>query len=851
MQLTLLNSKTTVPRAVLEAIERQRLVDLLRYSGSKRLTVMRAPAGYGKTTLLSQWFSQSNEPVAWLSIDAIDNDPMRFWKYFVHTLSNALPDEIDLRLLSLFNEQSPFELLIDSLLNEINSLQGTIHIVIEDYHLIENQSIHEMLIRLINYLPNNARVYVTSRTELPLPIAKWRVKAWLTEIGIEQLRFTYDEMERFYTKRRFNYKNAELLQHVFKMTEGWAAGIQLAGLSGSTSTMSEMDVDLFDSAHPFITEFLLQEILESLPPSTQDFLVRTSILNQLEPAICDSLTKRTDSYQVLLELEKSGLFIVRLHSSEPIFRYHHLFADALQIEMRNRCSRETISLIYKETANLLHDKGDFISAIELALFGQLYDIADAWITAHLVEIFTSGETSTFTRWVRLLRDNNYPVNIETLVMNVITYATIHELEKANQLIEELERRHDLDQWMDQADYQGMASILDSTKVFVLYAGGGDLRQVIGTIQKQIERGPVSSRWDNIPMQYNRFEPTLLRTSIGVRGKLLLKETAIPLVGLFREGEFKEKNMTGFGYGVSAENLYEGNYIDAALIELEGALQYGHHFKDPGLFIPMYILKGRINATKKQFTEAHNLLDYAMETTNNRHWIGLLHTMKAHCYLLEGNVLQAEEQLYNSTGLNNPEAKTGQEFWLLVHARVLLAKEQAEEALVTVTRVKTKALQERQISTIVEATVLEAICQMGLAHEAEALIAFHEALEHGAPHGYLRTFLDEADVTPLLKKYLKIRKNRLSALWDSVPLSYVEQLIECTQNNLQQETVMDSLTPREKDVLQLLANGASNNEIANQLALSEGTVRIYLSKIYSKLDVNSRTQAVLRVKNSEI
>ncbi|KAA0941027.1 hypothetical protein FQ087_21515 [Sporosarcina sp. ANT_H38] len=850
MQLTLLNSKTTVPRAELEAIERQRLVDLLRYSGPKRLTVVRAPAGYGKTTLLSQWFSQSNEPVAWLSIDVIDNDPIRFWKYFVHTLSNTLPDEIDLSLLSLINEQSPYELLVDSLLNEINSLQCTIHIVIEDYHLIGKQSIHEMLIRFINYLPNNARMYVTSRTELPLPIAKWRVKAWLTEIGVEQLRFTYDEMERFYTKRRFNYKNSESLQHVFNMTEGWAAGIQLAGLSGSTSTMGEMDVDSFDGAHPFITEYLLQEILTSLPPSTQEFLVCTSILNQLEPAICDSLTKRTDSYHILLELEKSGLFIVRLHSYEPIFRYHHLFADALQIEMKNRYSQETISVIYKDTAIFLHGKGDFMSAIELALFGQLHDIADAWITAHLVEIFTSGETSTFTRWVQLLRDNNYPVNVETLVMNVITYATIHELEKANQLIEELESRHDLDQWMDHIDYQGMASILDSTKAFVLYASGGDLGQVIKIMQKQLERGPVSSRWDNIPMQYNRFEPTLLRTSIGVRGKLLLKETAIPLTGLFREGELKEQNMTGFSYGVSAENLYEGNYIDAASIELEGALQYGHHFKDPGLFIPMYILKGRIHATKKQFTAAHNLLDYAMETTQNRHWIGLLCTMKAHCYLLEGNVLQAEQQLYQSTGLNNPKAESGQEFWLLVQARVLLAKEQAEDALLIITRVKTKALQERQISTIVEAIVLEAICQMKLSHEEEALIVFHEALDHGAPYGYLRTFLDEADAIPLLIEYSKIRNNRKSAYWDSVPLAYVEQLIASIQDNLQQDTVNDILTPREQDVLQLLANGASNSEIAKQLGLSEGTVRVYLSKIYSKLDVNSRTKAVLWMKNRE-
>lgn len=569
---------------------------------SSKITIVRAPAGYGKTTLLSQWFSQLEEPVAWLSIDTIDNDPIRFWKYLIHTLSNALANGMDSRLLSLFNEQSPFELLIDSFLNEIGSIQSTIHIVMDDYHLIENPEIHDTLTRFIDYLPSNARVYMTSRTELPLPIVKWRVKSWLTEIGVEQLRFTYNELEDFYTKQGFSY---ESLQHVLNKTEGWAAGIQLAGLSGNTSRMSEWEVDLLASAQPFITQFLLQEILISLSLATQDFLIRTSIVDQLEPVICDALTARTDSEHVLLELEKSGLFIVRLHTSEPVFRYHHLFADALQIELKNRYSQKQILLIYQKASNLLYDKGDFTSAIELALLGQLYEQADEWMTVHLVELFTSGQTTTCMRWVQQLKKNQYLVNVETLIMNVITLATTHELEKATQLITELEQRHELDQWMDHLDNQGMVSILESMKAFVLFANGGDLGQVIEIMLKQLSKGPArSTRWDDIPMQYNRFEPTLLRTNIGVRGKLLLKETAVPLKLLFSEGEFEKQNMTGFGIGVSAENLYEGNHIDAALRELESALQYGHHFKDPGLFIPMYILKGRIYAAKKQFVEAH-------------------------------------------------------------------------------------------------------------------------------------------------------------------------------------------------------------------------------------------------------
>lgn len=447
-----LDSKTKVPHAPQEAVKRQRLFDLLQYNASRKLTIVRAPAGYGKTTLLSQWMSQFDEPVVWLSIDATDNDPIRFWKYVIRTVSDVLTKESDSKLQSLFNGQSPLEVLIDSFLNEIDSIQGVIRIVIDDYHLIEKPVIHEMMARFIDYLPSNAYVYLASRTELALPLAKWRVKGWLMEIGTDHLRFTYEEVKRFYLKREIMIENTESLQHVFRKTEGWAAGIQLVGLTGHMSTVSESDVDSFDGKRPFVTEFLLQEILGSLSPTVQDFLVRTSILSQLEPKICDVLTNRTDSHTILLELEKKGLFIVRLDSSQPIFRYHHLFAEALQIELRHRYSQEIIASLYKEVAILLRKEGDFIAAIELVLQGQLYEVADTWITAHLIEIFTLGHLSTFIRWIRVLRNNGYLVNVETLVMYIIILANIYEMEEASRLIVELTRKHDIDQWMDQIEY---------------------------------------------------------------------------------------------------------------------------------------------------------------------------------------------------------------------------------------------------------------------------------------------------------------------------------------------------------------------------------------------------------------
>lgn len=843
--------KTTVPQAKLQAVDRSRLMELLHNSGPKRLTVVRAPAGYGKSTMLIQWISQLEEPVVWLSIDETDNDPIRFWKYVIRAVSGIVPKEIEKRLMTLFTEQSPLEVLIDSFMNEIESFRGNIHMVMDDYHLIESPVIHHSVARFIDYLPTNAFVYLTSRTDPALPLGKWRVKEWITEIDADHLRFTYDEVERYYSTQENPSENPELLKRLFDKTEGWIVGLQLAGLAGQGAIKGEWENAEFNSSHPFVTEFLLKEILISLPPIEQDFLLRTSILDQLEYPICDALTNREDSYQTLLALEKKGLFIIRLHVNKPVFRYHHLFADALQLELKHRYSQEAVSLLYKEAATHLREKGDFNSAIELALKGRLYEVVDAWITSDLIEIITRGQNSTFNRWMQTLRANDYLVNVETLVLYLITLANSYEMEDASQLIIELDQRHEVEQWMDSEDYRGMASILQTMRAFVLLAGGKDVDQSMKIIGEQMDKGRTSSRWDDIPMQYNWLEPTLLRTSIGARGKLLWPEDILPLLAFFQEPDTKEKNMTGFAYGVAAETSFQRNALDQSLVELEAALQFGHHFKDPGLFIPMYILKAKVYVSKQQFVEACAVLEYAMGTTNERQWLDSLRTMKAYMYLIEGNLTEAEQELLVSTGLNNPNAESEQEFWVLVSARLLLAKGQAIEALKKTMRVKESAIKERQVLTIIEATILEVLCQVDLGNVDAAMITLHGALKEGAPYGYSRLFLDEVTIVMLLKKYLIMRKISFSSKWDSVSISYVEQLIAEGQKDSVENTAMDSLTPRERSVLNLLVNGATNSEIAQELVLSEGTVRVYLSSVYSKLGVNSRTKAILASKDIEI
>lgn len=834
-----LQSKITAPVVASESVERPRLLDTLEYSRLKKITVVRAPAGYGKTTLLGQMINRLDEQVAWLSLDASDNNPVHFWGYVVHALSHAEKDG-EATVMSEVKMYSPLELLIDTFLNEISRLKGKFLLVLDDYHLIENPLIHSMMVRFIEYLPDNVRLLITSRADLPLPLARWRVQETLYEIGVDQLRFTQKEVEDFCEKRNSGYGDEESIVRLFEITEGWAAGVQLACLSGGMETIDQVATGTVDGNFPFITEFLLQEILEKLSTDEQDFLVRTSILKHMEPAICDALTDRNDSHTVLMGFEKKGLFIVRLNAGEPAFRYHHLFQDALRIEMHKRYAQHEIDSFYKNVSGILLDRGDIVLAIELALRGKLWALADQIILTHLVDIFAMEHISTFVRWIEILRSHHFVVHAESLVMYMIALSNQYEMEKAKRLIDELESRHKMDRWMEKKEYAGVASIFQTAKAFVIFASGGDINQAKELIASQLQNGRTSSRWDHIPMRYNQLEARTLRTSIGGRGKLWPKEVVMPFLELFRQSEFKEQNMTGYGHGVQAETFYEHDEIEEAAIELEMALQYGHRFEDPGLFIPMYILKSRIHIAKEKFLEAHSILDYAMGTTKEQHWLDMLRVMKAKCHLFEGNIPHAELELSKSTGLYHRQAKSEHPFWLLAQVRLLLAREELVEALKMSIRIKQKALQDQQVATVIEAGVLEAVCQMKLSDEQAALSALHGALKQGEIYRYKRTFLDEKRLKPLLRKYVKVRQKNSIRQEGGVSTAYANELL----GEYTQKRILDKLNPREKEILGLLAEGCTNNEIAGRLKLSEGTVRVYLTNLYSKLGVNSRTKAVL-------
>lgn len=841
MQDVFLTSKKTISNVAENTSERMRLTELLQQGEASKLILVRATAGYGKTTMLSHWVKRLDYAcVAWLTVVKADNDPIHFWRSLTNSLSTVLTNEMESRLRLLLHSQPSLEILVDSLLNELSFSTEKVQLIIDDYDQIDNSAIHNMMTRFVEFLPSNCAICLSSKTEWSLPVAKWRMKYGLTEIGVEQLRFTYEEAKVFYDGHDVGGGHASALQSLLDMTEGWAAGLRFAYLSMVPSTNNEVTTYQVEKFQSFVREFFLKEVLAFVPPSTREFLVKTSILEQLTPEVCDLLTNRTDSQRFILELERMGLFIIRSNKKDPIFRYHHLLAKTMQSELRSQHSKTAILKIHEQAASVYHKKGDYIFAIKHALSGKAFGLVQEWLRANFLAIISSGQCKTFVRWVRVLMDSEDDVHPEVMIMYAYTMATLQDVEEAYRVILELQSRHEVDQWMNKQEYTTVANDFLSVNAYVLFLKNGDGVKYSEQIKDWLLKRPKTSKWNTIVNRYNQKEPVLFRTNIGSKGKLMADEEAMSFFSFLRTTTYKELSITGYSYGIRAEKLYEWNRIDEVLLELDQALNYGHQFKDPGLLVPMYILKSHIYAAKKQFIVAHTVLNHALEIVDEPHWIDALRIMKAWLYYQAEDVVQAEKELVDSaiqsTLLNSP-------YRSLMNVRIMLAKGQFENALQLVMHVKMQAQQEGQISTNIEALVLEALCHHELVNDSAALCALHDALLLGESYGYVRTFIVEAKAISLLKKYKKAYLKGVSTEWEKVSLSYVEKLIE-KDEDLKQKSVMELLTQREQEVFALLESGASNREIAECLGLTVGTVRVYLSAIYAKLGVSSRTQAIL-------
>jgi LuxR family maltose regulon positive regulatory protein len=427
----LLEAKLTPPRVRPEHVVRHELLALLRATESRTLTLVAAPPGFGKTTLLAQWVASDDGPgAAWLSLDEDDNDPARFVAYLIAAFRTT-ETEVGARALGAIQAPgaSLVEVVLPLLLNDLVAVERETVLVVDDYHLITNPDIHGALAYLIGRLPSKVRLALATREDPPLPLGRLRARGELTELRAEDLRFQGDETREFLSEGLGLDLATNDVDRLQTRTEGWPAALYLAALSLRGRSNPSRVIDTFAGDDRYLVDYLTGELLARQRPELRAFLLRTSVLNRLCASLCDAVTDRDDSAALLAELERSNLLLVPLDMKREWYRYHHLLADLLRQEL-SRTDPDSVPELHRRAFGWYRSAGLIVDAANHATAAGDVDAAVELIARHYAFFVGQGQLATVTRWLELLPEASAAQDWLLCFSAVVVTAHAGELDEA-------------------------------------------------------------------------------------------------------------------------------------------------------------------------------------------------------------------------------------------------------------------------------------------------------------------------------------------------------------------------------------------------------------------------------------
>lgn len=404
MALPLLQSKLFFPPTRPALVPRPRLLDKLNEGLHGKLTLISAPAGFGKTTLVSEWLASTPRPTAWLSLDEADSDPARFLAYLVAALQSVVANLGEGVLGALQSSQPPpIASLLTDLLNEIATLAGNFILVLDDYHLIDSTAVDQALTFLLEHMPPQMHLVITTREDPQLPLARLRVRGQMTEVRAADLRFTASEAAGFLNQVMGLRLAAADIATLEERTEGWIAGLQLAALSMQGHPDVPGFIRAFAGDNRYVVDYLVEEVLQRQPEAVRSFLLQTAILEQLNGPLCDAVTGQEQSSAQLESLERGNFFVVPLDDKRQGYRYHHLFADVLQARLLMEQPAQ-IAVLHQRASAWYEQHGSTRDAIRHALAAEDFARAANLIEQAIPAMGRTREASTLLGWLRALPD---------------------------------------------------------------------------------------------------------------------------------------------------------------------------------------------------------------------------------------------------------------------------------------------------------------------------------------------------------------------------------------------------------------------------------------------------------------
>ncbi|HSR32667.1 MAG TPA: LuxR C-terminal-related transcriptional regulator, partial [Anaerolineae bacterium] len=875
------------PQVRSDWVRRPRLEKRIDQGLGRKLTLVSAPAGFGKSSLVASALLESERHAAWLSLDEGDNDPVRFWMYVIAAIQ-AMEQDVGAEAEQIITSPQlrRTDPAIISLLNEISEVTDDLVLVLDDYHVIEAEQIHEDLSYLLDHQPANLHIVLISRADPPISLARLRAHGQLIEIRATDLEFSAAEAVVFFNDVIDLNLNPEQVEALNERTEGWIVGLQLAALSLRGHPAYDTFIEHFTGSHQFILDYLTEEVLRTLPDAQRQFLLRTSILSRFCSALCRAVTGDAASQRLLDEIRKSNLFLIPLDAGGHWFRYHQLFAEVLYARLEQDHPGE-IDALHLKAAAWFESDGHPDEAVDHALRSGDMVRARELVLKHWLPVLHRGEVATVLRWLDAL-----PGEIErddpsvslarcwALFLRGQYSAIGPHLEQANNAYERLVSEGAL----SGAQQNQVAAQLAMMRS-VLARGRGEHARSVAHAEEAARFLPAEM-FEGIGTSWNMlaaaragagdFDGAIEAYELGItlshaEGNLVGAYGCIygQAVYMLLQGRLNEAE--GLCRSAIDRAVSEGHgdfpatgslYIAMARIELERYrldeagvyLNTGLRIARPGGFGEAVrtgrYLRAHLAAARGDLDTAADILDdtaQIVKAIDDPYLTGELNGQWAALCLKAGDLDAAREKLHV---LDETIAATQHANLLLwrggLFPRLLCAERRYEEGLAALDNSIRRTRAVNSNGELIRLLALQAVALDVLGDYIPARAALHEALALGAPGGYIWRWLDAG---PGIGPMLRDLRGDLDT--SRAPHLYLDSLLDACRAAFGESTrpqpraLPDPLTPRELEIMRLICKGYSNPEIASELVVTINTIKKHTSNIYGKMGVRSRTQAIAR------
>ena len=899
----LLETKLYVPRSRRDRVPRPRLIERLDRGTALKLTLVSAPAGFGKTTLLAEWLAAgparpaAQRLVAWLSLDRADNDPVSLWTYVIAALRTAAPGVGDSALALLQAPRPPpIETVLTALLNDLGATAADIVLVLDDYHVVDASEVQDEMAFLLDHLPPQLHVVIAGRADPALPLARLRARGELAEIRAAELRFTPGEAAAYLTETMGLPLTAQDVAALEGRTEGWIAALQLAALSMQGREDVAGFIAGFAGDDRYVVDYLAEEVLQRQPGPVQAFLLQTSILGRLSGPLCDAVTGQGGGKAMLAALERGNLFLVPLDDRRRWYRYHHLFADVLQARLLDEQQGQLPGL-HRRASAWYQQNGEPSEAIGHALAARDFERAADLVELAIPAMRITRQEATVRGWLKTLPDE------VVRVRPVLSVAFAGALLAVGELMGVESRLRDAEQWLDATiairegpsapsvevvvadneEFRRLPAMIEVYRAYLALARS----DVLGTVRharRALDLAPeedhlcrasaagflglASWRSGDLEAGHSAYAECMA----GLRRAGYIADIfgcAITLADIWlAQGRLGEAMRTyeqalqrapeqGGPVLRGTADMYVGmsevdrerDNLHAATRHLLTSQELGEHLGLPQNQYRWRVAMARIRQAEGDLAGALELLNQAerLYVSDMFPNVRPVAALKARVWIAQGSLGEALGWAHEQGLSTDDDLSYLREFEHITLARVLLARyegERVERSLHEATRLLERLLlaaeEGGRTGRVIEILVLRALARQALGDIPAALACLERAVTLAEPEGYVRVFIDEgAPIASLLQAAAKQGTAR----------NYVRRLLaavtETGPGSPVQQALIEPLSERELDVLRLLGTELDGPDIARELMVSLNTVRTHTKHIYAKLAVTNRRAAVRR------